>query len=621
MPPGLYQQDGYPMKKSILLLFLFAASSSYAQKVYQIRADSVRIYNVCDTAELILENRTSGVNGYLYNKGNGRTEFKKIKLEQIGTSQIAIVGQDTLDLSTMPGIGGVQSIYREGDQIKYVKNGIIYTIDAPMAPTLENVTASGNMTHNKVLVDGNFVYSPPSISLAIGDHDSGIRSDGDGVLSLMANSRMVARWTQENFNFFYPPLVDGNKIWHEGNDGVNSGMDADLLRGLAPVYAPYINSIVARDGYGDAFARYFNTSAPTENGINLTRIFAGNDGYIRPVDATAVRKFLGVPVDGETLASVTGREATTDVPIMVKNKISSSRASVLDDTLYARGNFEAQSNGYPSYGFHRPGISGMALYMWDDGQLRVRSDIGMDGKLWHSENDGVNSGLDADLLRGLYPDVLGKANTLALRDLNGNLMFVNNGIASAGLYWGNNTDSWRIFIESEYDTPSGNMVFENADNGDEGWLFRNNSSAGAGVKDVLKLNRDKLNFGGVFDVDGAGNTTASGNMYATSYYQTSLRSLKKNITPLSYSALAILNKAQVRTFQFKADTTGKTNIGFIADEVPDEMSTPGRKGVDQASTVGLLVKSVQELAQQNEALVEKVKQLEAMIEKLVADKK
>ncbi|MBV7533919.1 tail fiber domain-containing protein [Chitinophaga sp. sic0106] len=609
------------MKKSILLLFLFAASSSYAQKVYQIRADSVRIYNVCDTAELILENRTSGVNGYLYNKGNGRTEFKKIKLEQIGTSQIAIVGQDTLDLSTMPGIGGVQSIYREGDQIKYVKNGIIYTIDAPMAPTLENVTASGNMTHNKVLVDGNFVYSPPSISLAIGDHDSGIRSDGDGVLSLMANSRMVARWTQENFNFFYPPLVDGNKIWHEGNDGVNSGMDADLLRGLAPVYAPYINSIVARDGYGDAFARYFNTSAPTENGINLTRIFAGNDGYIRPVDATAVRKFLGVPVDGETLASVTGREATTDVPIMVKNKISSSRASVLDDTLYARGNFEAQSNGYPSYGFHRPGISGMALYMWDDGQLRVRSDIGMDGKLWHSENDGVNSGLDADLLRGLYPDVLGKANTLALRDLNGNLMFVNNGIASAGLYWGNNTDSWRIFIESEYDTPSGNMVFENADNGDEGWLFRNNSSAGAGVKDVLKLNRDKLNFGGVFDVDGAGNTTASGNMYATSYYQTSLRSLKKNITPLSYSALAILNKAQVRTFQFKADTTGKTNIGFIADEVPDEMSTPGRKGVDQASTVGLLVKSVQELAQQNEALVEKVKQLEAMIEKLVADKK
>ncbi|MFB6455590.1 tail fiber domain-containing protein [Chitinophaga sp. Hz27] len=611
------------MKRIIVLLALLGGSSAYAQKVYQIRADSVRIYNVCDTAELILENRTSGVNGYLYNKGNGRTEFKKIKLQQIGSSQIAIVGQDTLDLSTMPGIGGVQSIYREGDQIKYVKNGTVYAIDAPLAGNLESVTTNGNMTKNKVLIDGNFVYTAPSISLAIGDHDSGIRSDGDGILSLMANSRMVARWTQENFNFFYPPYVNNNVIWHAGNDGVNSGLDADVLRGMVPVAAPYANSIVARDGNGYIYSNYFNTTAATESGVTLTRLFGGYDNYIRPVDAASVRNYLGMPTSGETLASVTARGATSDADILVNNAIRSSRPTVLDNQLYASANYEARSDGYPSYGFHRPGKVGSALYLSDDNQLRVKSFSGPDGLIWNSVNDGQGSGLDADVVRGYRPDVWGYSNTLALRDANGDLQFVNdNGLTrSGGLYWGFNSDEWRIFVESYQDTPSGNMIFQTADNGDEGWLFRSNATAGAGLKNVLKFNRDNLNFGAVFNLDGAGNVTASGNMYATSYYQTSLRILKKNIEPVTFSALAVLNKAQVRTFQFKADSTGKTNIGFIADEVPDEMSTPGRKGVDQASTVGLLVKSVQELSKRNEELEERVKKLEAMIEKLAADKK
>ncbi len=112
-------------------------------------------------------------------------------------------------------------------------------------------------------------------------------------------------------------------------------------------------------------------------------------------------------------------------------------------------------------------------------------------------------------------------------------------------------------------------------------------------------------------LDGLGNLTLNGQVQATSYYQTSLRSLKKDIQPFKESALEILAKAQVRTFKFKADPEAKTNIGFIADEVPDQMAAPKRSGVDQASTVALLVKAVQELTTQNKALqqeLEAVKQ-------------
>ncbi|MGE7777036.1 tail fiber domain-containing protein [Chitinophaga sp. NPDC101104] len=127
-----------------------------AQHVYQIRADSVRIYNVCDTAELIIENRTRGVSGYLYNKSNGRTEFRKIDLVQIGGSKLAIAGQDTIDLSQMSGVGGIDTIYRVGDNIRFVKRGIATEIFAPLAPPdsvlkLQGVTGKGNTTTHDII--------------------------------------------------------------------------------------------------------------------------------------------------------------------------------------------------------------------------------------------------------------------------------------------------------------------------------------------------------------------------------------------------------------------------------------------------------------------------------------
>jgi hypothetical protein len=75
---------------------LCLANYCLAQHIYQIRADTVRIYNTCDTAELVLENHTQDTLGFLYNKGKGRTEFHRLRLEKIGDDKLAITGQDTL---------------------------------------------------------------------------------------------------------------------------------------------------------------------------------------------------------------------------------------------------------------------------------------------------------------------------------------------------------------------------------------------------------------------------------------------------------------------------------------------------------------------------------------------
>ncbi|MBO9151147.1 hypothetical protein ACFOTA_02940 [Chitinophaga sp. GCM10012297] len=107
------------MNKLIWFVFLlFLGNQLCAQKVYQIRADSVRIYSDCDTSELIIENRTKGTPGFLYNKGNGRTEFRKAELERVGDSSLAIKGHDTLDIRMM-------ALFQLGDPLLITRDTVL----------------------------------------------------------------------------------------------------------------------------------------------------------------------------------------------------------------------------------------------------------------------------------------------------------------------------------------------------------------------------------------------------------------------------------------------------------------------------------------------------------------
>lgn len=82
------------MKKIPLLLTLvILVQFVHAQNTFDLKADSVLISNFSKPAELNLENSTKHVKGFLYNKGNGRTEFRKvIKLND----STFVFGGDTL---------------------------------------------------------------------------------------------------------------------------------------------------------------------------------------------------------------------------------------------------------------------------------------------------------------------------------------------------------------------------------------------------------------------------------------------------------------------------------------------------------------------------------------------
>ena len=90
------------MKKILLLIAVnVIAASAFSQFIYKIKADSVLITNDSCNAELNLENSTKNVLGFLYNKGNGRTQFRK-GLIKINDS-LYIIGADTLNLAAGAG--------------------------------------------------------------------------------------------------------------------------------------------------------------------------------------------------------------------------------------------------------------------------------------------------------------------------------------------------------------------------------------------------------------------------------------------------------------------------------------------------------------------------------------
>jgi hypothetical protein len=106
-------------------------------------------------------------------------------------------------------------------------------------------------------------------------------------------------------------------------------------------------------------------------------------------------------------------------------------------------------------------------------------------------------------------------------------------------------------------------------------------------------------------VDGAGNLYLGagegtplhvlGNISCTgSVTEGSSRSLKRNISAITPDeAKAALGELQPVKYYYKADATHDQHAGFIAEEVPDLLATPDRKGLSAMDIVAILTKVVQ----------------------------
>lgn len=133
---------------------------------------------------------------------------------------------------------------RSNAQITSTGDGSAYTLTYPISPvgyvTGENYTWIAN---------ANNTTTTPTIRINSLDAKSLVQSDGSNFQIGDIKTSMFVSMAYDGTKFRvtnFRSVVDGNKIWHQGNDGAGSGLDADLLDGND---SSYYTNIPARLGY------------------------------------------------------------------------------------------------------------------------------------------------------------------------------------------------------------------------------------------------------------------------------------------------------------------------------------------------------------------------------------
>ncbi len=190
----------------VLLLFTGISSACFSQFTYRIKADSVKITNDSCTAELIIENSTKNVTGFLYNKGNGRTEFRGFPVYG-DTSAAAGNYSGKLLLDTTGSDAGVYLYYNNAWHAFTPGGG------GGALPGVQNITASGT------------VANPPS---------------GEDLVKVNASGAAVA--------LTLPVAVSGKTLVIKKMDTSANAVTFNTLEGPMSITTQYAGVVLRNDG-------------------------------------------------------------------------------------------------------------------------------------------------------------------------------------------------------------------------------------------------------------------------------------------------------------------------------------------------------------------------------------
>lgn len=217
-----------------------------------------------------------------------------------------------------------------------------------------------------------------------GDYATYFGLDGD------TNDLFVGGWSKGASRY---------KIWHAGNDGSGSGLDADTLDGAQPSVGASNSTIVQRHSSGYIFANYFNTTAnDVSSGVTKVMVETGNDNYIRHGDAASIRTFINVE-NGAT-ADQTASEILTAIKT-VDGSGSGLDADNLDGYTWSSSGKDVRGTQVYADDWFRNYNSGEGLYNqattqhWysdDDDYWNIAGGTGANGIRFRDEHGGTVRG-------------------------------------------------------------------------------------------------------------------------------------------------------------------------------------------------------------------------------------
>ena len=388
--------------------------------------------------------------------------------------------------------------------------------------------------------------------------------------------------------------IDGNTVWHAGNDGAASGLDADLLDGAQPSVNASNSTIVQRHSSGYIYANYFNTT-PNDVTSGITKICCetGNDGFIRHATPDAVKGFIGATA-GATANTVVSRDGAADIACRLLRPNYGNESTISGAIAYR---VNTSSNNY-------------VRFCNDAGAVRTFLGAAPSASPTFSGNLTIPSAIVHS----------GDSNTYI--QFHGNDLF-RVVIAGAEVQeWGNNytllsdNDQIRLGTGSDFRMwfNGADTYFRNYAHGNGDIIFQGENSSGTNQNlAIMKCDsarnyvilyensqeRLRTTSGGI-SVTGA--LTATGNVTAFSDIK-----LKDDIKVIP-NALDKVSKIRGVTFIRKDIDDKSRQAGVIAQEVekviPEVVTTTedGIKTVAYGNLVGLLIESIKELKKEVEEL-------------------
>ena len=204
--------------------------------------------------------------------------------------------------------------------------------------------------------------------------------------------------------------VLGNTVWHAGNDGSGSGLDADLLDGYNSATAATANTVVLRDGNAHItgnyiLGSYFNASSGNSENPTIGQIWTQStgDNYLRKSTPAHFKSQLGLLTNSSSevisyVYRISSTDSTTPDSFGYDNRYQTFNYGVSSGITGPLITFGGLGSGYPMQLTGRYSGSGTGI------KFRTRNGDTATWNswytLWHNGNDGSGSGLDADLLDG-----------------------------------------------------------------------------------------------------------------------------------------------------------------------------------------------------------------------------
>lgn len=391
-----------------------------------------------------------------------------------------------------------------------------------------------------------------------------------------------------------------HKIWHAGNDGANSGLDADLLDGKDG--SLYVTTDTAQnitgaktfqdtvDANGTVFTTYddnLNADSPNDPGVLTVGVELG----------------LGMePVDGKLQSFIDFHAGNvyTDYAARIWRRHD--------------GEFEISQRGPAALRLTT------AFETLDGASIALTnaSDIVTPNLITHQADDHkfiniagterMKITADGDIIMdntrasvGFYPEVeyrvLANSPSTHIGDYAGSAASSSHGFLAVLNVKGGDDDAGGLFIGTK------------DENGDESAILCFNQGAvlaGGTAGEIFKV----TTAGNVFV---AGNTVSVGTATASGFFQSSDYRLKEDITSIDNS-IERLKQLKPCNFAWKSD--GTRVDGFIAHEAQEivpvavagtkdaikEDGTPGYQGIDQSKLIPLLTKALQDAIARIEVL-------------------